>query len=719
MMSRSSSSKGLARDGVRRSLWAVVLSTLAFVVSMLLPSLMNMQQALEDRKGMIVDGARASELAQSWKSSLADAAIYIGGENALVKLAVILLAVVAGTAMFAYLHDKRKVDFYHSLPVSREKLYLVNFVTGAVCVIAPYLVLRVLTLVCAHAMGFGEAVSVGTYLGVILCDILFFLLMYAMSALSTILCGNTIIALLLQLWVYLAPLAIQMMHEGLLSLYCKTYASMSYSDLFNHLRLSPAATYFMVNGAHYGSGLADNFIRAGKPAYMLLAEYAAAALFIIALGVFAFRRRKSERAGTALAFRPLRLPVKAFMCIVMGTAFAIGFRLIGGKFWLWPGLVFGTVLFHCIIEVIYAFDLRALVKHPVQLVVILAAAAAILVGAQNDVLGFDRWLPDESKVTGVKLDADRYDMSSTEPLNEAGNIEAACRLAQLGRETTLDPSLGDTTLYQSHLLTFYMKNGSVQRRRYTMKNDAEVDGLLSSMYGSSEYKAKTRALFRVDIDDCSSILLRVTTNQLSENTDNSRLFKDTEKSREIIETLRKECLTYTELSAPVMMLYIESDSATNNYSYAFVTERDVQTLALIRKYIGVEPTSIDPDSVGKLQLDFYVDGEENVWVGVEVTDRNDIAALVKDAISQIEMQLYSDITAQYGLTERADNNVRVYAARKAGNENALDDLMYPKAAFPTETVEKYRAAAEKLAQDPTSNAVTLDGDTMVTRTSLG
>ena len=66
MMSRSSSSKGLVRDGVRRSLWAVVLSTLAFVVSMLLPSLMNMQQALEDRKGMIVDGARASELAQSW-----------------------------------------------------------------------------------------------------------------------------------------------------------------------------------------------------------------------------------------------------------------------------------------------------------------------------------------------------------------------------------------------------------------------------------------------------------------------------------------------------------------------------------------------------------------------------------------------------------------------------------------------------------------------------
>lgn len=91
------------------------------------------------------------------------------------------------------------------------------------------------------------------------------------------------------------------------------------------------------------------------------------------------------------------------MCIVMGTAFAIGFRLIGGKFWLWPGLVFGTVLFHCIIEVIYAFDLRALVKHPVQMLAILAVTALLMVGMQKDVLGYDRWLPDESKVASAGL----------------------------------------------------------------------------------------------------------------------------------------------------------------------------------------------------------------------------------------------------------------------------------------------------------------------------
>lgn len=84
------------------------------------------------------------------------------------------------------------------------------------------------------------------------------------------------------------------------------------------------------------------------------------------------------------------------------------------------------------------------------------------------------------------------------------------------------------------------------------------------------------------------------------------------------------------------------------------------------------------------------------------------------------MQLYNENMAQYGLTDHAESNVRVYAGKKDGNGvYGLNDLAYPKNAFPTETVEKYRAAAEKLAQDPTSNAVTLDGDTMVTRTSLG
>ena len=99
MTSRSSSSKGLVRDGVRRSLWAVVLSTLTFFMSMLLPSLLEMQHALENRRDMITSGALSFDVEQNWQWSLSSVADRLGGENVLVKIAVFVLAVVVGTVM--------------------------------------------------------------------------------------------------------------------------------------------------------------------------------------------------------------------------------------------------------------------------------------------------------------------------------------------------------------------------------------------------------------------------------------------------------------------------------------------------------------------------------------------------------------------------------------------------------------------------------------------
>ena len=63
----------------------------------------------------------------------------------------------------------------------------------------------------------------------------------------------------------------------------------------------------------YAAGLQES------SAIGLLIGYAVAAIVITALALFLFRIRKSERAGTALAFNPIKLPVKIIICVVMGT----------------------------------------------------------------------------------------------------------------------------------------------------------------------------------------------------------------------------------------------------------------------------------------------------------------------------------------------------------------------------------------------------------------
>ena len=118
MTSKSFSSKGLLGNSMRRSLWALVLSGVGFFLSLLLPVLMQVQNALEMRAIWIKERPQA-EVASNWSSAMSSVSELLGGINPLPKMVFLVLAVVCGVALFAYLHNRQKVDFYHSLPISR------------------------------------------------------------------------------------------------------------------------------------------------------------------------------------------------------------------------------------------------------------------------------------------------------------------------------------------------------------------------------------------------------------------------------------------------------------------------------------------------------------------------------------------------------------------------------------------------------------------------
>lgn len=259
-----------------------------------------------------------------------------------------------------------------------------------------------------------------------------------------------------------------------------------------------------------------------------------------------------------------------------------------------------------------------------------------------------------------------------------------------------------------------MQNGTVKTRSYKLPVSEEVRSLLNKVYGSSEYKLKSSSLYDLDLDNAHVIDMTFCVNQLKYN---SETITDGEKAAEIVKTLREERLTYTELAKPVMSFNITTDAEANNYANGIVTDRDVKTLALIKKYFGLEPQSIAPDTVSQVELDFYVPGEDT-WVGLNVTDRADIAALLKDAVATGTMRMYGN-SDFYDLVSFKDN-ARVNVAPAVEDGCNYYEISYPYDSFPTSIVEKYRPAAEKLAADPYANAATAAGDIMVTRSdSLG
>ena len=723
MMSRNSCSKGLVRDCMRRNPWAIVLSAVGFFMAQLLPVLMTAQHSLSEHKQDLVN-MNAADAAASWEGYVESVGQMLGGQNPFAKAAVIILAITCGVSMFAYLHNRRKVDFYHSLPISRSRLFAVNYATGALCALVPYLVLHVLSIVGACAMGFGEAVN-ASLIGVIISNVIFFFLLYAMAAVTTIVCGNTIIALLLGLWVYFGPTLATALWQGLKGMFFQTYTpNDSMMSLLFCNKFAPLIEYFAVNGAkmsgtaaetasNYASSAIGTIINPGlqtaSSAIGLLIGYAIAAIVITALALFLFRIRKSERAGTALAFNPIKLPVKIIICVVMGVAFAEILQMLAyeSKLWFWVGLVLGTVIFHCVVEIIYAFDFRAIVRKPLQLIVILAVLCAGLLTMQFDVFGYDKWLPDEGSIEAAA--PTDYTLDNQVLLSEPENIAAARQLAALGVENLNQANENTPTNYTC--IAFKMKNGKVKTRAYSLPSTDEVLTLEKQIFQSAEYKQKNWSLFTLsDVNEGYHRNIDFYTNGDGYNCVGT--LSDPQKVQEIIDTLKEEALTHTD-AMPVLRMEFSQQNNDDYYSEGAVcvTDKDVKTLALIKKYTGIVPKDISAENVKSVALSIYLP-DKDFWQGVQVTDKADIDALLKNAVNISAMNLYGSDAMAYGIMQWLDS-YSVSVPCKAENGDEWDvNVGYIEEDYPKDIIEKYRAQAEKDAENGVGSAQ--DGDVAYT-----
>lgn len=682
MTSKSFSSKGLLGNSMRRNLWALVLSGVGFFLSLLLPALMTMQNALEQRVLDLKEIPQA-HVEINWQNAMNNAASMLSGGNLFVKIVFIVLAVVCGVAMFAYLHSRQKVDFYHSLPISRTRLFANNFLTGVVCTFSTYLAMLAITVACAYAMGCGEAVRWDEIGGAILCNLIVFLLIYALTVLTTVVCGNTIITLLLLAWVFFSPMLVRVLQFCLFYKFYDTFTANA-GQLVGAIRLTPVVQYFVLHGTHYIGEHVIGVLQPGESALGLLVGYLVAAAVVTALALFLFRIRKSERAGTALAFTPTKLPIKVYMCLVMGVAFGWVFGMIAGNFWFWPGLVVGTVLFHWIVEIIYAFDFRAIFAKPLHLLAILVVLVAGMLAMQFDVTGYDTWLPDRDDLTAVDING------SGEPaLTDPSNIDAVHRLMEIGVQAMQEEDTdGDGSLSYTFVTVNCQMGSRTAARQYMLPETEEVIALLDQIEQSEEYKRAKWSLF--NFDTASTDPERqpmITVNAETADGISSVELRQPGQITQVIETLREEALAGTQDSRPVMdveLYYLNSEGDQEYCGTASVTEANTRTLALIEQLTGLTPVPMRAEDISSLQIGYQVSiGQDaSEWRTIEVTDPADIQALLDNAFTN-----YLTGANGYRYANGENYTVDIYVVMETGEQR---NLQYLQSDWPAEIVDKYR-----------------------------
>ena len=89
----------------------------------------------------------------------------------------IIAPVLLAAILFHYLHNRLSVDFYHSMPVSRNKLFLSRYFAGIVFLVVPITVCRLICIMmqCFAFNGLMSVVNIASYL---LMDLLIWIILH-------------------------------------------------------------------------------------------------------------------------------------------------------------------------------------------------------------------------------------------------------------------------------------------------------------------------------------------------------------------------------------------------------------------------------------------------------------------------------------------------------------------------------------------------------------
>lgn len=584
-------------------------------------------------------------------------------------LVTVLASLMGGITGFSWLHSRKKVDFYHSLPVRRESSYLQHLIVNLIYYAVPFAVCIFLCICIGAGHGIFSGEIVGMYLANFICGIVFYLLLYSATALAFILTGKILVGILGTGAFFTYGILIWLLYRGMCYTFFSTYSinvegsgkgiGWKVAELF-----APLA-YFMdsTRGAVDFTRVAIGFLEA--------------AVFF-ALGWFAYKKRKSEAAGQAMAFGPVKRIVRYLVVIPGGMAAGLFAANMGvaehRRIWFVCGTVVGTVLVHGLMEIIYEMDFRRFLAHKKQLVFAGAAIAVLSAVFICDLVKYDEYFPEQSQLKEIKFSVYTgtgniisIQKNSETGLMEcdydaygaAGNTKEVYEFLREAVKEDIDLSeYSSQEINQMELYTwnvgYVKKNGKTVYRQYTIPSQLIYDNY-EKMCDTEQFR---RYLY-YQLEEKMPYLSEIRTLGISTQ---GKTFNDSKELNEkIVRALIKdieeadgaefleepigglECIF--ELETSDKTYYMSSWSETFLIYPGFENTREVLNAADMR----IENT-LNPDDIAKITVTNYNNADENDQAEITVCeDKEEIRQIVGVLQNPQLTNLYTQSEAGYSV----------------------------------------------------------------------
>ncbi|MDD4799035.1 MAG: DUF6449 domain-containing protein [Clostridia bacterium] len=383
-------------DTMKKNLWMTTLSTLAYFFALPVAAAVYVQSS-----------SYIWNDTSSWtlENKIDRVSSFFTTGNTILCVLVIIGAFVASSFAFYYLHKRKPVDFYHSLPLKRDQLFNINYLAGAGAFLLPFTINFFIALIIFAISGASQYIALSQILTGFCLHLLYFMLIYSLLIIPSLLMGNFVLDVLMKLAFLFICTAAYGLYYGIMEVFYTTYMGALSNIEANLAYTSPAIRYAMT-----GNTLPVTTLD------IVLSILGIALLY--ALGRFFCKKRPSEAAGNCLAFPRLKPVLKYPIMLVVTVGFGLFFYTINDSFgtvnygdgrgfhlgWLFFGLLIGTFICDRIIEILYELDFRAIGRRWVPMLVFMAVICALAVVPITDATGYDKYRPDAEQVAQINAD---------------------------------------------------------------------------------------------------------------------------------------------------------------------------------------------------------------------------------------------------------------------------------------------------------------------------
>ena len=427
--------------------------------------------------------------------------------NTWIGIVIVGLAILAGIQAFAWLHDKKQVDFYHSQPVSRNRRFLVIWINGILSFAVSYGINLLLGTAVAASYGCLSGEILAAVPKTALAYLLLFMAIYHVAIVAVMLTGHTLVSLIAVVVLLAYEVVIRALYCTFASAFFRTWSSMESVNNIEGTFFSPIPTFF-----RYSVGRHSSLYGVEKLTYTeTMFTMTGLVFFFGLLGWLLYKARASESHGKSISFARIKEPLKVLLLVVLGLAGYLMIYGISGSSTVLGigGAIFTIFLGHAVIQLIYEVDFRAIRKGLVSLAISIAILVFTYGAFRWDIFGYDDRIPSQAKVESVALSLARghWDGNRILPDGTEVNTEeywhAEMELTNLGMVyRLLDNRINKEqfsdyeNLYRLEVV-FNLKNGKTSYRNlyFSYQDNLEV---MNEIFHTPEYQQTTNQVMEDD-----------------------------------------------------------------------------------------------------------------------------------------------------------------------------------------------------------------------------